>query len=794
MTRDDHRESTTNRPMDTPSPPHLPAISGIRPRQPPTLPPGPLVGREKDLARLHQALFAPDARTVSVLGPGGVGKTRLALAVAHTLAATFADGVLWIPLDRIDADSLWEAIGRQFSLTSADGNTWMQRVCGYLGQGQFLTVLDNCESMPEIADDLPELLTRCTGVKALLTSRETLRLPGDHEIWLDPLTLPDQDPGSDTETGSPEENPAVHLFTLRARQVYPDFVVTSANRGTVHRIVQRLDGLPLAIELAAASMRHLSLEEVLQMIDEALSSLSGGPRTLPDRHHSLREMVRRSLDSLSPHVRTDTLRLAVFTDGFTPDTVGRVIDSGSRHDAWKLLLSLADRSIVTRVPTRQDTRARFTMLQTIRSVVREELEASPDLFATTLHRQANALVDVAREADRHYHGPEGLAWLQRMRRDHIDIHAVISQSLTRPDLGRMAIELCGDMFWFWYTQGHHQWALVRVENLLDLAGESVSQTSRARAHVTAGWLAHRMAQFERANRHFTAARELFGPKPERGSLLGDIGYAYILSHDRRDTSGAMRLLDAVADQARSVPNAWHEEAAGHFGIGLLQYFDGDYQPARERFNETIRLGRAYNDGQSIGMSLMYLAHVDRAEGAPAEAFWKLREALPLLMEIGDLATAALLLDIVASTLVELDAHELAMQALAVGEHLRAKMSIPRSPLELPDAEATRQRINSALAPGVTPRTLDLGVTIDRLLRFQPGTTPMAESADRPAGPNLSPRELEVLHLIATGMTSSEIAAALFVSPHTVKRHMANIRKKLGVRSQAAAIAALRDQG
>jgi non-specific serine/threonine protein kinase len=798
MVRADHRQSTTNRAMDTSSARHLPTISGIPPRQPPALPPGPLIGRDQDLAQVRVALADPDARVVSVLGPGGVGKTRLALTIAHELATTYANGVVWVPLDRVATDSLWEAIGRQLALTPVEGATWLDRVTGSLGSGRFLLLLDNCESMPDALDDLPDLLAHCPGVSVLATSRETLRLPDEREIWLHPLALPNPGEDQDAESERFEDNPAVQLFALRTRNADSGFSVNHENIRKIEQIVRRLDGLPLAIELAAASIRHLSLDDVLHMLEEALSSLAGGTRTLPERHQSLRELVRRSLDSLPPQVRANTLRLAVFANGFTPDSVAALLDSGSRHEAWNLLLSLADRSIITPAARDDGSPARFTMLQTIRSVVKEELEASPELLSQTLHRQAQSLVTLAREADRRYHGPEGIAWLRRMRRDHIDVHTLLKQSLARPDLRPAAISLSGDMFWFWYTQGHYQWALPRIENLIDLADDTISSHSRARAHVTAGWLAHRMAQFERANRHFTAARSLFGPDPDRGSLLGDIGYSYILAHDRRDMPGAIRVLKDVSVQAQSVENAWHEEAAGHFGIGILQYFDGDYAPAREHFNQTIRLGRAYNDGQSIGMSLMYLAHVDRAEGAPAEAFWKLREALPLLMEIGDLATAALLLDIVASTLVELDAHELAMQALAVGEHLRTTMGIPRSPLELPDAAATRQRIDAALQSGSgippTEGTLDLGKTIDRLLRFEPNATPEGEAPSRPAsGTNLSPRELEVLHLVATGMTSSEIAAALFVSPHTVKRHMANIRQKLGVRSQAAAIAALRGQ-
>jgi DNA-binding CsgD family transcriptional regulator/tetratricopeptide (TPR) repeat protein len=315
-----------------------------------------------------------------------------------------------------------------------------------------------------------------------------------------------------------------------------------------------------------------------------------------------------------------------------------------------------------------------------------------------------------------------------------------------------------------------------------------------------------MRQIERAEMHFAMARDLFGDEPSRGSLLCAVGSSYVLSFDRPDTPAAIRELERVIELAPEVENAWHELAAGHFGIGLLRYYEGELVEARERFRETLRLGKAHDDAQSMGMALVHLAHVDRAEGELGQAFWKLREALPLLMELGDLATIALVLDIVAAMLVKLEACELAMQVLAIGEHLRGIMSLPRAPLEMPDVEATRARIDAWRSASsrdfADGSTFDLGKTIDHLLRFDPERVEeqatAGEDSDAKVGQGastiLSPRELEVLQLVATGMPSPEIAATLFVSPHTVKRHMANIREKLGVRSQAAAVAALRDRG
>lgn len=793
MERDDRRRSSST--MDTITGPHLPGISGIPRRQPPPLPTNPLVGRDDDLALVLRLLERRASRVVSLLGPGGVGKTRLALTAAHRLVGDFAHGVLFLRLDRLDAASLWEAIGRHIGLTSGQDTTSADAIIEALRGQELLLVLDNAESMIEAMVELPTLLHACPGVMTLATSRETLRLPGEHEVWLAPLPVPD-------ESTDASRSPAMELFISRARQLRHDFAVTDCTCKTIERIVRRLDGLPVALELAAAYLRHLSPDEVLAMLDDAMPALGGGPRTLPARQQSLRDLVRWSLDLLPPDTRDDAIRLAVFSNGFTPTSVAAILESGSLRDAWDLTLTLADRSLIQRAPSAGDGDRTFTMLQTIRSVLLDELEGSPDLRSTTLDRLSRALVRLAKDADRHYHGPEGPRWLRRMREASPDVHLVITRSRTDPALRPAALELCGDMFWFWYSQGHYQWALPRIEELLNLAGDEISPETRARAHVTAGWFAHRMAQIERTERHFRAARELFGNTPSRGVLLGMVGYSYVLTFERPDAPAAIEELERVIALAPEVENAWHEEAAGQFGIGILRYFAGRLDDARKHLIETLRLGRAHNDSQSIGMSLVYLAHVDRANGMPAEAYWKLREALPLLMEIGDLATTALVLDIVSATLVELEACELAMQALALGEHLRGTMSLPRSPLELPDAEATRARIDCWRAASgldiADGSTLDLGETIDRLLRFDPERAPRAattEAPEEPAGQTvLSPRELEVLHLVSTGMTSSEIAASLFVSPHTVKRHMANIREKLGVRSQAAAIAALRDQG
>lgn len=764
-------------------------LSGRQLRMPPAIPGDPLIAREQELAWIQHAFDAPDIRTVSIVGPGGVGKTRLSLSAAHALAERYADGVVFLRLDQVARQSLWEAIGRQMAIMPPAGGDWRDVVSPTLAWRQMLLVLDNCESLPEALDAVPDLLDVSPGVDVLATSREALRLPGERELWLQPLDVPVESTSLDTLI----DNPAVHLFSMRARDVDPSFTVHEGNMEPIGRIVRRLDGLPLALELAAAYLRHLSPSELLAMLDSAMPELGGGTRNLPERHRSLRTLVGWSLDMLPDHLRSAMIRMAIFPGTFTPDTVATVLDSPSARQGWSALLALADRSLVVRAPSRDTGETTFSMLQTVRSVAREELESTPGLLEETLVRRARALADLARDADRHYHGPEGIEWLRRMRQHAGDARMIVDESERHAALRDLAIRISGDMFWYWYTQGDYHWALPRIESLLETPGTNASDNDRARAHVTAGWFSQRMGQIERAEHHFVAARRLFGSTIDRGSLLAGIGYAYVFTFDRRDIPYAIELMEEVTKLAPGVENAWHEQAAGHFGIALTRYYEGDIATARQHLVETVRLGRAHSDAQTIGMSLMYLAHVDRAEGSPVEAFWKLREALPLLMEIGDIATTALLLDIVTSTLTELGNHDLAADAFGLSEYLRTTMGAPRSPLEQPEMDDLRTRLEEVTGDAVRmDRATDLEGTIDRLLRYHPEPESAERASISAPGLLLSPRELEVLHLIARGMTAPEIAEALYISRHTVKRHMANIREKLGVRSQAAAVAALRN--
>jgi DNA-binding CsgD family transcriptional regulator len=271
--------------------------------------------------------------------------------------------------------------------------------------------------------------------------------------------------------------------------------------------------------------------------------------------------------------------------------------------------------------------------------------------------------------------------------------------------------------------------------------------------------------------------------------------AYVISFEGENTAQALGRLQGVVERAKRNPEAWHELAAGHFGLGLTNYFSDQTAQARAGFEASLQIARAHDDRQSIAMNLLYLAHADRVEGKPRSAIRKLQEAVPIFLSLGGDVNILLSLDVVVSLLADVGELGMARHIATACEHMRSSQRIPRSPLEQGDFDEAVQRIRQGLnldehvlteEPG---EPLSLGEVVEEFLQYRPGAAGQPDP-ESPVAAVLSPRELEVLRMVADGKTATSIAKTLFVSPHTVKRHMANIRVKLGVRTQAAAVAAL----
>jgi predicted ATPase/DNA-binding CsgD family transcriptional regulator/DNA-binding XRE family transcriptional regulator len=414
----------------------------------------PLIGRDADCATICDLVRRADVRLLTLIGPPGIGKTRLGLQVAADTRVSFVDGVHWVPLAPIrDAQLVLPAIAQALQVQETGGQPLRDTVVNVLQHKQTLLLLDNFEHVAAAAADLVDLLEHTSGLKILVTSRAALRVAGEHIWTVLPLAFPDMRdlPSLDALV----EYPAVQLFVQQAQAVQQDFVVTEVSASVVAAICARLEGVPLAIELAAARIRLMPLAGLLEQLDQRLAFLSKGTAGVPDRHQSLRAAIGWSYELLSAEEQVLLRRLGVFVGGWTPAAAAAVAHReahSGRHSAFAdsystqraeqdilcSLSSLLDKSLIQRLG-RPDDELRFTMLETIREFALEQLEATDE--AGVIHqRHATYYLDWVETLEPQLSGPDQAVWLERLEAEHENLRAALAFCLEPRDLGLEACE------------------------------------------------------------------------------------------------------------------------------------------------------------------------------------------------------------------------------------------------------------------------------------------------------------------------------------------------------------------
>ncbi|HEU0116908.1 MAG TPA: tetratricopeptide repeat protein, partial [Thermomicrobiales bacterium] len=603
-------------------------------RQPHNLPaqPTPLIGREAELAELRRRL-RDGARPLTLVGPGGAGKTRLALQAAAEFVDGYADGVWFVPLAPIADPALVGAtIARTLGVRETAGQSIEDGLVDFLRAKTTLLVLDNVEQVIDAAPSVANLLAACPGLQVLATSRMPLRIAGEQELIVPPLPLPAAD---DVSPETLLRSEAVRLFVDRAQAVKSGFALDRSNAAAVGEICRRLDGLPLAVELAAARAKLLPPDAILRRLDNRLALLTGGGRDRPERQQTLRGTIAWSHDLLPPEEQALFARLAVFSDGFSLEAAAAIAgaDPPLPLDVFDGIASLFDKSLLRRDDASADDAApRFTMLQTIQEFARERLLASADAVASQ-DAHADFFLDLALAAEPALTGADDAGRLDALEREHGNLRAALEWRRRQGD-GAGALRLAAALWRFWWVRGHIAEGRTRLAAVLALAAPPEAAASRAAALDGAGVLAEIQGDLDAAAALHDEALTLSRQTDNSLGVARALGNLGVVAHDRGDLDRARALLEESLTLARQSADAALIATVLN-DLGSVARRGGDLARGEALYAESLALRRQAGNASEIARALHNLGIIAGSRGDYAQAQPLFEESLALYERAGD---------------------------------------------------------------------------------------------------------------------------------------------------------------
>ncbi len=584
------------------------------------------IGRAREIAALVDLLCQPETRLVTLTGPGGVGKTRLSLEVARELQAFFADGVFFVSLAPLrEPGQVLLAIAQAVGIEETGGQAVVERLHAYLRAKSCLLLLDNWEHLLPIASLVTDLLTDAPHLTILASSREMLHLYGEREIVVPPLALPEL-----AEPESDDERAAMSLFIERARAVKPAFVLDAENRRIVAEICVQLDGLPLAIELAAARCKLLSPAAILARLSSRLNLLTGGARDLPVRQQTLRNTLDWSYDLLNETEQHFFRRLGVFIGSWTFEAA-EAVTMAEQLDILYLLTSLVDKSLV-RVVEETPTETRFLLLETIREYALERLSSQRE-DEETRHLYASFYLKLAEEVELHLQGAGQQAALQRLDRESANLRAALRWSIEHGETQR-ALHLASALRDYLLLRDAQSAGSQWFEEVLAMPGAQEASVFRARVLYAAGALARMHSDLEMARTRLSESREIARQVDDCHTLALVLGMLAQLELYPGNYAAARALVEEGLQATESTNDRWGRGIL-HRIYGNIASGKGDFKAASTRYSVSLMLLREVGDRRNEAETLVNLGSTMRLRGKLRSARYLYAKGLQLFRVLSD---------------------------------------------------------------------------------------------------------------------------------------------------------------